>query len=396
MTNIHLGKTLKSQQSLNLPIQKLCKHAAIVGASGSGKSGLLLGMVEQQVEANVPVILVDLKGDMSNILLQKFGSPLRSRMRVRMLTPGGDYGTSIDLFASLERKDRIKSAVSQILHLCGYRKANPLSSKEHAYLSLILAHHHEQGKPTNLITLMNSVMEPPFENFGALPLHSAIPMELRERLVHRINNMFVAPSFEKWRDGIDLDIGDLYNRTSEGRTNVTIYNVSHLDDQERIFALSLLFTNIVTWMRGQRGTDELVASLIVDECVGIIPPSPKNPDTKPPLMVMLKQARAYGLGLILASQNPMDIDYKAMSNCETWMVGRLQMKNDRRRVIQAICETSSHDRARLEQRISQLSPREFVLCRPKSTADFHTADVKCDLVGPMTALEINTALSRRS
>jgi len=392
-STIHLGTTLKSHKSLNLPLDKMCKHVAIMGASGSGKSGLLLGMVEQQVENNVPVILVDLKGDMSNIILQKYGTPLRDRMRVRMLTPGGDYGTAIDLFASLERRDRIKSAVSQILHLCGYpaRKTNPLSSKEHAYLSVILEHHHREGIPTDLVTLMDSIMDPPFNTFGALPLSEAIPSTLREILVLRINNMYVAPSFAKWRNGIDLDIGDLYNRTTDGRTNVTIYNVSHLDDQERIFALSLLFTNIVTWMRDQRGTDELVASLVVDECVGVIPPT-RNPDTKPPLMTMLKQARAYGLGLCLASQNPMDLDYKALSNCETWMVGRLQMRNDRKRVIQAICETTPHDQMLLERRISQLSPREFVLCRPKSTADFVTADVKCRLVGPMTALEIQTAL----
>jgi hypothetical protein len=392
MTHIHLGTTLRSKQSLNLPLNKLCKHTAIVGASGSGKSGLLLGIAEQQVENNIPTILVDLKGDMSNILLQKYGSSIKNRMRVRMLTPGGDYGTAIDLFASLERKDRIKAAVSQILHLCGYRRVNPLSSKEHAYLSIILGHLHKEGTSTDLMTLMGHIMRPPFEEYGSMSVNSAVPEALRTNLVQRINNMYVAPSFAKWRDGIDLDIGDLFNRTNNGRTNVTIYNVSHLDDQERIFALSLLFSNIITWMRTQRGSEDLVASLIVDECVGIIPPHPANPDTKPPLMIMLKQARAYGLGLILASQNPMDLDYKAMSNCETWMVGRLQMKNDRKRVIQAICEVSSQDRAVLEKRIAQLSPREFVLCRPKSTADFVTADVKCDLVGPMTALEIQQAL----
>jgi len=272
--------------------------------------------------------------------------------------------------------------------------SNPLSSKQHSFLSKLLNHYHANGVAVNLVGLITGVCDPPFRSFGALTLDDAFPSASRNALAARLNNLLVAPSFERWRTGIDLDVSELLTSNSPDKpTNVTVYSVAHLDDDERLFALALLFDSMEAWMRRQRGTSALRAALLVDECAGLLPPYPNKPATKGSLMTMLKQARAYGLGLVLASQNPMDLDYKALSNCETWVVGRLQMAHDRRRVIEALATSTQYDRHKLEARIGGLQPRQFVLCRPKSTADFRSVDVSAQLIGPMTPSEIATLVS---
>lgn len=394
MTNIVLGSD-HLRRTIALPIDKFTRHCAIMGMTGSGKSGMVLGVVEQMVANNIPVVLVDIKGDMCNIALQHSYED-RARMNFRVLTPGASHGEQLNLFANLQKPERVKTAVTQLLKMCGERNVNPLSSKHHSILSMLLEHYHQQGIKADLLTLINGLIEPPFLTFGALPLEDAVPAKTRATLASKLNNLLVAPSFQAWREGGDLNIDSLYAQRSDGKTNVTVYSIAHLDDDQKMFAMALLFEATVAWMRRQRGTDNLRAMLVVDECAGILPPHPANPPSKAPIMTMLKQARAYGLGLILASQNPMDLDYKALSNCETWIVGRLQMARDRARVIEAITAATPHDRMKLEVRIGRLTPRDFVLCRPRSTADFHSAPVRCDLVGPMTPMEIKELLNVNS
>lgn len=385
----------RAQRTLALPTNKLTRHAAVMGMTGSGKTGLVLGLVEQLIEQDVPSILVDIKGDMCNIALQEADPDLRDKIDIRVLTPGAFHGDPVNLFHNLERPERVKTAVTQILKLCGEKKVDPLSSPAHTYLSTLLHHYHQHNVHADLVTLITGLIEPPIVTLGALSLEDAFSDRRRTALATKLNNLLAAPSFEHWRQGDDLNIDEMYNQKKKnGRTNVTIYSVAHLDEDQKGFALALLFESVVAWMRRQRGTDELRAALVVDECAGILPPYPRNPTTKPPIMTMLKQARAYGLGLVLASQNPMDLDYKALSNCETWLVGRLQMANDRRRVIEAITAATAHDRNKLEVRIGRLQPRDFVLCRPSSTADFRSADVRCKLVGPMAPMEIKAMLGQ--
>jgi hypothetical protein len=394
MSIIHLGTHLKTKQSIALPINKLSKHVAILGMTGSGKTGELILIQEQVMDAGIPTILVDIKGDMTNVALQP--QEVRQRMNFRVLTPGGTHGEQINLFANLQKPERVQNTVSQLLKMIRAKDHNPLSSRQHSFLSKLLHEYHSKGVHIDLSGLISGVLDPPFESFGALSLREGFPVPSRIALAAKINNLLVAPSFEKWRDGIDLDVDELLLQHSPDSglpTNVTVYSVSHLNDEdERLFALALLFDGIAEWMRRQRGTKNLRAMLFVDECAGLLPPYPNKPATKPALITMLKQARAYGLGLCLSSQNPMDLDYKALGNCETWIVGRLQTTNDRRRIIEAITTVTSHDRSRLEARIGNLVPRSFVLCRPNSTVDFRSADVRGQLLGPMTPMEISTTV----
>lgn len=390
MNIINLGQHLATNKSVALTTQQLTRHAAIMGMTGSGKTGVIANLFEHYAKYNVPCILVDIKGDMCNLVLQPV--EFRNKINLRILTPGGFHGEQIDLFADLQRPERVKNTVTQLLKMIGERRVDPLSSKQHSFLSKLLHHYHGTKEEVNLTKLIVGVLDPPFHSFGALSLDDAFPSSARNALAAKLNNLLVAPSFEKWRSGIKLDVDELLARSHQpgAPTNVTVFSVAHLDEEEKLFALALLFDSVAAWMRKQQGDNDLRAALFVDECVGLLPPYPANPATKGSLLIMLKQARAHGLGLVLASQNPMDLDYKALGNCETWIVGRLQMANDRKRVIDAITASTSHDRAKLEARIGRLLPRNFVLCRPRSTADFYSKNVCAKLIGPMTVGDIES------
>jgi hypothetical protein len=198
-----------------------------------------------------------------------------------------------------------------------------------------------------------------------------------------------APSFKNWTNGTSLNINELLLEVPKGKTPVVIYSIAHLvDEQQRLLALSLFFEEMVLWMRTRPGTQKLKTCLLVDEMYGLMPPHPANPPTKRPLMTMLKQARAHGLGLVCCSQNPMDFDYKAMSNAQTWIVGRLQTKNDRARIVEGISSAASVDSESIENGITELLPRQFLLVRPSVRAIFNSRECSADLRGPMSEEEL--------
>ena len=99
--------------------------------------------------------------------------------------------------------------------------------------------------------------------------------------------------------------------------------------------VTLVLSKLVTWMRGLPGTSDLRALVYMDEVFGFVPPT-AAPPAKKPILTILKQARAFGVGMVLATQNPVDLDYKAMSNAGTWLVGRLQTERDKERVLEGL------------------------------------------------------------
>ena len=368
---------------LEIKTQDLTRHMAIFGASGSGKTGLLLSLVEENLLNKIPTILIDIKGDMSNIALQEDQEVLDS-MNFRLLTPGSNHGEQINIFAGLSKPDRLANSVSSLLKMVGEKNYDPIQSKMHAYLSKILQYMHLHKKGSALDDIIDLVMDPPFVSFGALDLDSAIPRRTRAALAAKLNTIFVAPSFQQWREGVAIDIEDLLKPGGE-KTNVTVFSVAHLvDETERMFAVALLMDEVLSWMRSQQGSSELRAQVIIDECVGIIPPYPANPPTKKPLMTLLKQARAFGLGLVLASQNTKDMDYKALGNCETWVIGKLSMKRDRESILEGIISNTSLPKEVLEGKIASLASRHFLVVRPKMVIDMYSCDAGCELTGPMT------------
>lgn len=383
---IYIGD-LNDGQKLGIDPDNLTTHAAVLGMTGSGKTGLLIGMIEEFVQNKTPMVIVDIKGDMANIALQP-DKGLREQMSIRILTPGADHGESVNVLADLANPKKIESAVSTLLSLIG-ENTDPIRSKPHTYISAILQFGHAKGWACSLEELIEAVQDPPFSKLGAMPVEDVLSIGRRKALAAKLNNVLVAPSFKYWREGVSLELDRLLEAPVASKTPILIYSVAHLvSDDERMSALATLFEEMVLWMRSQKGAKGLQCTLIVDECYGLLPPT-KKPPTKVPLLTMLKQGRGYGLGVILSSQNPMDLDYKAMANCQTWMIGKLQTINDRKRVIDGVVVVGSrYDKKSLHRTVGGLLPRQFLVAFNGKTAVFNTRNVSAQLAGPMSEEDI--------
>lgn len=358
-----------------LDIDVLSGHAAIFGTTGSGKTGLLLGIAEDVYGSGLPVILVDIKGDMCNIALSD-----ETNRIVRCLTPGANHGEPVNVFADLKRPERASKAISQLLSMIG-EDPDPFRSSAHAFLLAVL---REQKRPS-LVSLIHGCTDPAVSELGALSLDQAISPTKRTHLAQRLNTLFMSEEFAPWLEGIDLGIDDIVRHR-----DIVVYSVAHLDQSQQEYAIAFLMNELVRWMKRQKGTNNSALRLMVgiDECVGLFPPV-KVPKTKEPIMTILKQGRAFGLGLVLATQNPVDIDYKAMSNCNTWFLGRMTADRDRKRVITGLCAASGADEKTYHRKVAALKRRQFVLSTTGQV--FSSRDLELDLRGPMTPSEIREA-----
>lgn len=371
---------------VSLKTSAFTTHTCIVGSTGCGKTGLLIGMIEDMVRQGIPTAVICIKGDMANIALQPAGD-VRDKMAVRFLTPGAEHGEAVNIFSGIANPDRITSTVTTLCKMIGV-ESDPLRSKPHALISNIIQHRLKANLPVTIIDVMQGIQDPPFAYLGMMQVDDVMPAASRGKLAAKLNNLLAAPGFQTWREGIDINIDRLFH-APPGKTPVVIFSVAHLvDDTERTFGISMFLEEMVSWMRKQPGTNDLKSCLILDEMYGVMPPAPHNPPTKKPLLTMLKQARAHGLGVMICSQNPMDLDYKGMSNAQTWLVGRLQTERDRDRVVKGISSSTSQDERLLGTSIARLQPRQFLVVRPSGHAVFTSKDCQATLQGPMSPAEI--------
>ena len=400
----------------------LVTHAVCVGMTGSGKTGLCISLIEEAAIDGVPSLLIDPKGDLADLMLtfptlsgqdflpwinlddaqQKGMSPvdyankqaetwknglaswgedgtriqrLRDAAEVLIYTPGSNAGIPISILKSfavpptaiLDDEDllheRISTTVTSLLGLVGI-EADPVQSREHILLSTILDTSWRQKQDLDLAVIIQQVQKPPVSKIGILDLESFYPSKDRFGLVLALNNLLASPGFSTWLQGTPLDIGQILY-TASGKPRVAIFSISHLGDQERMFFVSLLMNQVLGWMRGLPGTTSLRAIVYMDEIFGFLPPV-ANPPSKLPMLTMLKQARAFGVGMVLATQNPVDLDYKALSNAGTWFIGRLQTERDKARLLDgldsAAASSGMHfDRAQIEKIISSLGNRIFLM-----------------------------------
>jgi hypothetical protein len=432
--------------SLQLPARHLVTHGVVVGMTGSGKTGLLTVLIEEALQQGVPTLVVDVKGDLPNLLLAfpsfdpavmkpwldfaanaSDAGPVSERARrfaaarrrvlgewsigepelaryarntsVRVLTPGASAGELVHVLSSLERRSprwdtdpdsarqALSAAVSLVLRLLR-RDPDPASSREHVLLSVLAERRLLRGGDADLGALMQDVLEPPIGEVGALPINAFLKKKERQDLAAALNTLLASPSFASWRQGVPLDVGEWLS-PREGRTPAVVVSVAHLDDDERALVLGVLLQDVLSWVRTLPGSSQLRALVVFDEVYGFLPPHPANPPTKRPLVALMKQARAFGIGVLVATQNPMDLDYRALSNAGFWALGRLQTDADRARVVDAI------GNAQLGSVLKRLAPRWFVvrdahvggapiLVHPRDTFSF--------LRGPMTRSEIRAAL----
>jgi hypothetical protein len=433
----------------------LTTHAVCVGMTGSGKTGLCLALMEEAALAGIPALAIDPKGDLGNLLLafpnlspsdfrpwideseasrqkkspDEFAAaqadlwrnglakwdqgPDRIRRycdsadRV-IYTPGSSAGIPITVLKSFAAppkelvadadafSERIASATSGLLALLGV-DADPVRSREHIFLSTLLDAAWRAGKDVDLRQLIQDINRPPVTKVGAVDLESFYPARERTKLAMSLNNLLASPSFAAWLEGEPLDIKRLLY-TAEGKPRLAIISIAHLDDAQRMFFVTILLNEVLAWIRTQPGTSSLRALLYMDEVFGYFPPL-GNPPAKRPMLTLLKQARAFGLGCVLATQNPVDLDYKGLSNAGTWFLGRLQTERDKARVIEGLEGASaqagaSFNRQKMEAALAALGKRVFLMnnVHEDKPIIFQTRWVMSYLCGPLTRTQIKTLM----
>ena len=436
----------------------LVTHGVIVGMTGSGKTGLGIDLIEEAAIDGVPVIAIDPKGDLGNLLLtfpglsaseftpwvnpdearragqsaEAFGQSeatrwakglaewgqdgaritrLREAAEFAIYTPGSASGRPMSIvrsFAAPEPavlddpellSDRVTTAATSVLTLAGV-DAEPLRSREHVLVSTLFTGAWRAGLNLDLPALIAQVQTPPLTRVGVLDLESFYPAKDRFALAMQLNQLLAAPGFSAWLQGEPLDVDRLLYGAN-GRPRISIVSLAHLDDHERMFFVSLLLNELVGWMRRQRGTSSLRALVYFDEIAGFLPPV-ANPPSKAPLLTLLKQARAFGLGLTVATQNPVDLDYKALANAGTWMLGRLQTERDKARVLDGLegaagTAGAGFDRAEIDRLLSSLGKRMFLLhnVHEKQPVLFETRWALSYLRGPLGRDEIRSLTGTR-
>ncbi len=429
----------------------LVTHAVCVGMTGSGKTGLCVGLLEEAAIDGIPAIVIDPKGDLANLLLtfpqlrgedfapwineddarkkglssadyaaQQAGlwrkglgewgqsgkriQKLRDAAEFVVYTPGSNAGLPVSILKSFAvpsqavlddtelLRERISTTVTSLLGLVGVQ-ADPIKSREHILLSSILDSAWRKGQDLDLAMLIQQIQTPPMSRVGVLDLDSFFPSKERFALAMQLNNLLAAPGFSAWMEGEALDVGQMLYGPS-GKPRIAIFSIAHLSDAERMFFVSLLLNQTLGWVRAQSGTTSLRALLYMDEIFGYFPPV-ANPPSKAPLLTLLKQARAYGLGVVLATQNPVDLDYKGLANTGTWFIGRLQTERDKARVIEglegaAASTGKKFDRQRMEQILAGLGNRVFLVNNVHEDAPevFQTRWTLSYLRGPLTRTQI--------
>ncbi len=427
----------------------LTTHGVIVGMTGSGKTGLGVVLLEEALMAGIPVLAIDPKGDLGNLALTfpelrpadfepwvdegaarventtvaelaastaedwKSGlaswgmdgddiARLHTAARPIIYTPGSTAGIPLDVLGRLSvpatddpaaRQDEIDSTVSGLLGLVGV-DSDPLSGREHILMANLIARAWDSGQSLDLPTLLAQMLDPPIRKLGVLELDSFFPPTDRQALVMRLNGLLASPSFAAWAEGAPLDISTMLWDGS-GDPRAAVVSLSHLEESERQFAITLVLSKLISWMRTQSGTGELRVLVYIDEVMGLAPPV-GNPPPKKPILTLLKQARAFGVGLVLSTQNPVDLDYKAISNAGTWLIGRLQTEQDKNRLVDGLrTADGSTDIAELNATISGLGKRQFLL-RTTRSSDMPLLTSRWALsylAGPLTRQQISTLMA---
>ncbi len=436
--------------------KQLTTHAVCVGMTGSGKTGLCLALLEEAAIDGIPVIAIDPKGDLGNLLLsfpqlrgedfapwidpdeasrkglsrEQYADQIaklwqdglaawgqdssritrfRESADLAIYTPGSSVGLPLTVLRSFAApplalldqgevyRERVASSVAGLLALLGI-EADPISSREHILLSNVLDQSWRAGRDLDMAGFIHAVQSPPFDKVGVIDLEAFYSARERFALAMKLNNLIASPGFAAWMEGEALDVGSLLY-TPAGKPRLSILSIAHLSDSERMFFITILLNEVLAWIRTQPGTSSLRAVLYMDEIFGYFPPT-ANPPSKIPMLTLLKQARAFGLGIVLATQNPVDLDYKGLSNAGTWFLGRLQTKRDKERVLEGLEGASnaaghSFNRKRIDKTLSSLANRVFLMSNVHEDQPvvFQTRWVLSYLRGPLTREQIQTLMA---
>jgi hypothetical protein len=446
------ARSVRPDKYVMYEARDLTTHGVVVGMTGSGKTGLCISLLEEAAIDGIPCVIIDPKGDLTNLLLQfpdldarqfaewvnpedaqqkglsvaAFSDQVATRWRQglretaqtperiarlkassewRIYTPGSESGLPLSILGTFAApKDstrmprevltqKIDATATALLGLTGIA-SDPVQSREHILIAQLLLHSWSAGKDLDLPGLIVQIEKPPIRTVGAYNLETFFPAKERVKFASTLNNVLAAPSFLTWTTGEPLDLANMLYHA--GKPQQLIFYIAHLDDTQRMFFTTLLLEEMLSWTRRQSGTSNLRALLYFDEVFGYLPPHPANPPSKAPLLTLLKQARAFGVGVLLATQNPVDLDYKALSNAGTWFVGKLQTERDKMRLLEGLetvaAETGTlTDRSYLETVISSLGNRVFLLHDIHRSAPslFQSRWALSFLRGPMTKDQVS-------
>jgi hypothetical protein len=457
--SFHLGRAIDPKtpepgaDEVVVGSSELTTHGVIVGMTGSGKTGLAVVLLEEARLAGIPTLVLDPKGDMTNLALvfpdlaaasfrpwvseseataagmtpddyaakqatvwreglEASGigpdrlEALKNAADVTIYTPGSTAGVPLNVVGSLGApglswetgeealRDEIEGTVTSLLALVGIQ-ADPLSSREHVLLSNLIEHAWRAGRDLDLGTLIGEIQSPPIRKLGVFEIDQFFPPADRTKLAFTLNSLVASPSFAAWGQGDPLDVQRMLF-TPDGKPRCAVVYLAHLSEEERQFVVTLVFSKLVTWMRGQEGTPDLRALAYMDEVFGYVPPSAAPPPKKP-ILTIFKQGRAFGLGLVLSTQNPVDLDYKAMSNAGTWLVGRLQTENDKARVLEGLRSAAGGtDVGALDKAIGALGKRQFLLVSSRSSTPrlLATRWAMSYLCGPLTKEQVSKLVAK--
>jgi hypothetical protein len=461
MGRFYLGRTYDWEKEALLDelvlydSKDLVTHGVVLGMTGSGKTGLCLAMLEEAAMDNIPAIIIDPKGDIANLLLtfpdltaehflpwvneddaNKKGISIgehaaataaqwkkglgewgqsgerirqfREKVDINVFTPGSKAGIPVSIMSSLAVPpfeilddgellgERIESTVSSLLSLAGINDEDGQSPAA-VLLGAVFQSAWAAGQDLSLETLIRHIQKPAFDKVGVMDMESFMPQKDRQALALKFNNLLALPGFANWREGAPLDIAKMMT-APDGKPRMSIFSLSHLSDDERMFFVSLLLNQLLGWMRAQSGTTSLRAMLYMDEIFGFLPPT-ANPPSKKPFITLLKQSRAFGLGCLLATQNPVDLDYKALSNIGSWFLGRLQTERDKLRVLDGLegaagAQNAKFDRKQMDQMLSGLGNRIFLMnnIHDDEPEVFQVRWVMSYLRGPLTRTQIKTLM----
>jgi hypothetical protein len=446
-------RTVRPDHPIMYEARYLTTHGVVVGMTGSGKTGLSITLLEEAAIDGIPAVIIDPKGDLTNLLLQfpelkpsdfapwlhpedaqqkslsvdQYATQLAERWKqglresgqevsrirelsaavdFRVYTPGSEAGLALSILRNFaapkglpleDLTHKVNATVTALLGLGGI-EGDPVQSREHVLLAQIILDAWQKGRDLDLPMLIQEIPRPAITTVGAYNLETFFPAKDRVKFASQLNNVVASPMFAIWSRGEPLDLASMLFRN--GRPQHLIFSVAHLDDQQRMFFITLLLEEMLAWTRRQAGTTNLRALLYFDEVYGYLPPHPGNPPSKAPLMTLLKQARAFGVGVLLATQNPVDLDYKALSNAGTWFVGKLQTERDKARLLDGLESVAAEhgtltDRGYLEKVISSLGNRVFLLHNVNTNKPvlFQTRWALSFLRGPMTREEIGRVVN---
>ncbi|MFC1486822.1 ATP-binding protein [Thermoproteota archaeon] len=379
-----LGKQQGTGTSVELPVDALHRHLMALGASGSGKTVLCKCIIEEAIRHNIPVVIVDPQGDISSLALkgdpetmESHGIPLTmqeeyfEKARIAIFTPASSKGIPISVnplsFPSEDTPHEeailaIDLTATSLSSFLGYDLDSDAGKGAKVYLFTILEHLWRKGETIKDMAHMAEIVLNPPSEIETL-LQSFVTKREPQEIARKLRFLTVGTPSLMFQKGVKIDM-DMFMDKTDGKVPLNIIYMNTLSStNDKQFFLATLLRELYCWML-KNPSEDIQLLFYVDEIAPYIPPYPRNPPPKEAYALLFKQARKYGVGLLAATQNITDIDYKALSQVNTWCLGRMMTRQDIGRVKQIIQSIDPTHAENVLQKLPKLRTGEFLMLSP--------------------------------